>query len=237
MMAIGRAAGWLAVVPASLVAMPLHAQAGPAVFAPPETPIVLTRSLYLPFPDGKQIAVTRTYEIRFSPSGSGFRLDGRLLETRVEAPPRLAALADMERKRPDTGLFPVLLDRHGRILESLSSSGGASAAQEAAVGAKAIIAQAAPAPGLREQINGALANLSETTSRSDWPPFLFNPGLTERTASRTVDLPDGARGTAETRICVEGLLTGGIPRRVERRVTTRLEGTERTTREVWTFSF
>ena len=73
--------------------------------------------------------------------------------------------------------------------------------------------------------------------RSDWPPFLFNPGLTERTASRTVDLPDGARGTAETRICVEGLLTGGIPRRVERRVTTRLEGTERTTREVWTFSF
>lgn len=236
-MAIRRAAGWIAVFPASLVAMPLYVQAGPAVFAPPETPIILTRSLYLPFPDGKQIGVTRTYEIRFSPSGSGFRLDGRLLETRVEAPPRLAALADLERRRPDTGLFPVLLDRQGRILESPPLSDGANAAHEAALGARAIIAQASPPPGLREQINGALNSLTGTRSRSDWPPFLFNPGLAERTASRTVYLPDGTQGMAETRISVEGLLSGGIPRRVERRVTTRLEGTQRTTREVWTFSF
>lgn len=237
MITLGRAAGWLALVPATIAALPLYAQAEPAIFAPPETPIILTRSLYLPFPDGKQIAVTRRYEIRFSPSGSGFRLEGRLLDTHVEAPPRLSALADLERRRPESGLFPVLLDQQGMILESPRAYGAAEPAEEAAAGAKAMIAQAASAPGLREEMIGALDSLTATSRRSDWPSFLFNPGRAERTASRTVDLPDGTRGTAETRISVEGLLTGGIPRRVERQVTTRLEGTQRTTREVWTFSF
>lgn len=237
MTTIGRPACWMVLFPATCAAVPLYAEVSPAAFAPPDTPIILTRSLYLPFPDGRQIAVTRTYEIRFSSTGAGFRVDGRLLKTQVEAPPRLAALADMERRRADDSLFPVLLDRQGRILESPSPSDGANAAQEAAVGAKAIIAQAAPAPGLRAQINGALDSLTGTTSRSQWPPFLFNPGLAEHTASRTVDLPDGMQGTAETRIAAEGMLTGGIPQRVERSVTTRLEGTQRTTREVWTFSF
>lgn len=237
MISIGRPMGWLAVVPATIAALPLYAQTGPAAFAPPETPIILTRSLYLPFPDGKQIAVTRRYEIRFSRSGAGFRLDGRLLDTHVEAPPRLSALADLERRRPDGGLFPVLLDRRGMILESLPTSGDAKPTLEAADGARAMIAQAAAPQGLRDAMDGALDSLTASTRRSDWPSFLFNPGQIGRIASRTVNLPDGTQGRAETRISVDGFLAGGIPRQVERSVTTYLEGTQRITREVWTFSF
>lgn len=239
MIAMGPPAGWLAVVSAAIVgtAMPLHADTMPALFAPPEAPLVLTRSLYLPFPDGRQIAVTRKYEVRFSRTDAGFRVEGRLLDTQIDAPPRLSALADMERRRREAGLFPVLLDQRGMILESPAASEEVRSATQAAAGARAIVAKSATPPGLREEIGGALESLTGTATRSAWPPFLFNPGNAERSDSRTITLPDGATGKVETRIHVDGLLVGGLPRRIERNVTTHFEGTQRVTREVWTFSF
>lgn len=239
MIAMVQRVGWLVLVPAAMAGtvIPLHAEVGPAMFAPPEAPLELTRSLLLPFPDGRQIAVTRKYEVRFSRTDTGFRVEGRLLETEVEAPPRLSALAEMERRRPEAGLFPVLLDQRGMVLELLPSSDEAKTARQAAAGARAIVAKAAAPPGLREEIDGALKNLTGAARRSAWPPFLFNPGNTDRFDSRAVTLSDGTTGTVETRIRVDGLLVGGLPRRVERDVTTHLEGTQRVTREVWTFSF
>lgn len=239
MIAMVRRVGWLALVPAVMagMAIPLHAEAGPAMFAPPEAPLVLTRALLLPFPDGRQIVVTRKYEVRFSRTDTGFRVEGRLLETGVEAPPRLSALAEMERRRPEVGLFPVLLDQQGIVLEPSPGSAEVMTARQAAAGVRAIVAKSATPPGLREEIVGALESLTSGARRSAWPPFLFNPGNAERSDSRTITLPDGTTGTVETRIRVEGLLVGGLPRRIERNVTTQLEGTQRVTREVWTFSF
>jgi hypothetical protein len=51
---------------------------------------------------------------RFTPAGGGFEISGTL-EIEVIAPPRLEALARMERERPDTLLFPIVLDRAGKI--------------------------------------------------------------------------------------------------------------------------
>ncbi len=239
MIAMVRRMGWLALVPAAMAgtAIPLHAEAGPAMFAPPEAPLVLTRSLLMPFPDGRQIAVTRKYEVRFSRTETGFRVEGRLLETEVEAPARLSALAEMERRRPEVGLFPVLLDQRGMVFEPSPGSAEAKTTRQAAAGARAIVAKSATPPGLREEIEGALEGLTSGARRSAWPPFLFNPGNTDRSDSRAVTLSDGTTGTIETRIRVDGLLLGGLPRRVERDVTTHFEGTQRATREVWTFSF
>ncbi len=239
MIVMARCLGWLAVVPAAMVGMaiPLHAEAGPVLFAPPEAPLVLTRALLLPFPDGRQIAVTRKYQVHFSRTDTGFRVEGRLLETKVEAPPRLSVLAEIERGRPDTGLFPVLLDQQGMVLEPSPGSAEAKTARQAAAGARAIVAKATTPPELREEIDGALKSMTGAAKRSAWPPFLFNPGNTDRSDNRAFTLSDGTTGTVETRIRVDGLLSGGLPRQLERSVTTHLEGTQRTTREVWTFSF
>lgn len=229
----------LLVLPAAIAgaAIPLHAQQALERFAPPEVPVILTRSLYLPFPDGKQVTVIRKYELRFSRDGGQFRIDGRLLDTTVEAPPRLSALADLERRRSEAGLFPVLLDSQGTILESHPVANDGEAGNQAAAQARELVAQTATSPALRREIAGSLRSLTEANSRSVWPIFLFNPGTAERSSRQKLVLPDGAKGVVETRIFVAGLLAGGLPRRLERSVTTRLEGTQRTTREVWTFSF
>lgn len=231
--------GPLLLLPATIAgpAPVLHAQQALIAFTPPDGPVILTRSIYLSFPDGNHIAVMRRYEIRFSRGSAGLQVDGRLLGTEVEAPPRLSALADLERRRPDTGLFPLLLDPQGMIMESPPALDAEKTAPQAVALAKEIAAKAAVEPGLRHELNRAINSLSGVVKRSVWPIFLFNPGNSERSSSRTVALPDGSEGTVVTRIVVDQLLPGKLPRRVERSVTSRLEGTERTTREVWTFSF
>lgn len=231
--------GWKFAIPAAIAgsAVPLHAQQAPMPFAPPELPVILTRSLYFPFPDGKQIAVTRRYQVRFSRNGAQFQVDGRLLETTVEAPPYLSGLADLERRRSDAGLFPVMLDGQGLIVDSPPASDDGKTAKQAVAEASSIVARAATGPVLRREIMGALHSLTGSTGRSIWPAFLFNPGSAERSISQTVTLADGSTGKVETRILVGRLMPGGLPERVERTVTTHLEGTQRITREVWTFSF
>lgn len=218
-------------------ALPLNAQQTLLAFTPPESPVILTRSIYLPFPDGNRIAVTRRYELRFSRSRVGLQVDGRLLNTEVEAPSRLSILADLERRRPDIGLFPLLLDPQGMILESQPALNGENATPQAGALAKAIVAKAAVEPGLRHEITSAIDSLSGAVKRSVWPVFLFNPSSTKRSTSQSVTLPNGSEGAVETRIVVDQPLPGRLPKRVERSVTTHLEGTTRTTREVWTFSF
>lgn len=226
-------------VPAAIAgfAVPLHAEPTPAPFAPSASPLVLTRSLYLSLPDGQQIVVTRRYEVRFTPEESGFRVDGRLLDAEVDAPPRLSALAELERRRPDAGLFPVLLDHAGMILEPQPAQDGAPAAQQAVAGARAVIAASAAPASVRREITGSLDGLVASSRRSAWPTFLFNPGTAQRSTRRAVTLPGGTQGEVETVIRADPVLVGGLPQRVERRVTTRLDRTERTTTEVWTFSF
>jgi hypothetical protein len=47
---------------------------------------------------------------------------------------------------------------------------------------------------------------------------------------------DATTGDREVRVHAEGLMPGGLARRFGRTVNTRLGGTERTTREVWTIA-
>ena len=97
-----------------------EAVAPPDAFAPPSTPLILTRTLYRDLPGGGKIVVTRQYAVHFSADGDGYRLDGQLLDTAVQVPERLSALAEVERRRPDSGLFPAYLDRQGLIRSDAS---------------------------------------------------------------------------------------------------------------------
>lgn len=207
-----------------------------ARFAPPSIPLVLTRTLYRELSDGKQVVVTRRYAIRFSPDGDGFRVDGTLIDATVEAPPFLARLAELERQRPDTGVFPALLDESGMIRSSTVTPLDSQTRKQAMTSARTVIAEA-PAPSEARRETGALlGQVANGAGGSGWPVFLFNPGLAERVERRQMALPDGGRGEVEVRIRVQGLQPGGLPQRLERVVVTRLAGTERTSREVWTIT-
>ncbi len=205
-------------------------------FAPPSAPLVLTRTLYRDLADGKQVVVTRRYKIRFTPDGDGFRVDGTLIDATVDAPPFLARLAEIERTRPDTGVFPAFLDGRGMIRSGTAGRLDPQTRQQALASARKVIDEA-PAPGETRRETGALlGQVANGGSGAGWPVFLFNPGPSERVERRQLALPDGGQGEVEVRIRAQGLQPGGLPQRIERVVVTRLAGTERVSREVWTIA-
>jgi hypothetical protein len=205
-------------------------------FSPPSGTLVLTRTLYRSLPDGKEIVIARRYTIRFSPEDDGYRLDGELLGADVVAPPVLANLAEIERNRPDRGLFPARLDSDGMIRGSDMGPVDSGARQQAVGGATSLIARAPLPTGTKQESNQFLAQVAKASSGTAWPRFLFNPGQNERRESREIALPDGTVGHVEVRVHAEGVMPSGLARMVERTVTTRLSGTERVTREVWTLA-
>lgn len=205
-------------------------------FAPPSAPLVLTRTLYRDLADGKQVVVTRRYKIHFSPDGDGFRVDGTLIDATVDAPPFLARLAEIERTRPDSGVFPAFLDGRGMIRSGTAGKLDPQTREQALTSARKVIAEA-PAPAETRRETGALlGQVASGRGGSGWPVFLFNPGPEERIERRELALPNGGQGEVEVRIRAQGLQPGGLPHRLERIVVTRLAGTERISREVWTIS-
>lgn len=204
-------------------------------FAPPSTALTLTRTLYRPLSGGKQIVVTRRYAIRFSPEGEGFRLDGELIGAEVDAPPLLARLAEIERNRPDAGLFPARLDSQG-IIRSMGGPIDQDARFKSVKAAELMIGSARISAAGKQEGTALLNQVAASASTSSWPRALFNPGQGDRVETRKVPLADGSQGEVEVRIHAEGLMPGGLARQVERVITTRLEGTTRVSREVWTLS-
>jgi hypothetical protein len=206
-------------------------------FAPPDSPMVLTRTVWRTLVDGKQLVIRRRYAVRFSRRDDGFVLDGRLLEAAVEAPPMLSGLAELERNRGDEGLFPLLIDNEGRIRASAPAQAGSPGLRDnARVKAQNLLA-AKPQPLERQREAGAfLAQLSAQGASATWPADLFNPASGERLERRRITLPDGQEGEVKVAIRVTEAPSRGLPRSVERTVTTVLAGTSRTSRELWTLA-
>jgi hypothetical protein len=229
-------AGVAALLPVAMsAAMADAATSGTAsIFTPPSTPLLLTRTLYRTLADGKQLVVTRRYAIRFSSDQGGYRVDGELLGAEVEAPPMLSGLAELERKRTDHGLFPARLDAQGMIREGGAGTLDPQVRQQALARANAVIGDTAIPVEAKRERSGVLGQVATAQSPSAWPVFLFNPGERERVETRRVPLADGSEGQVEVRIRAQGLMPGGIAHMVERTITTRLAGTVRTSREVWT---
>ena len=148
------------------------AQAPRAQFAPPTTPMVLSRTVIRELSGGLQIVVKRSFRVQFVQSAGGFMLTGTPLDVSVEVPPALAKLGELERRRSEAGPFPILLDSRGMIqiiadhtdAERVARRGGLQAAQG--------MIEAAPMAGDRKreglQLLGQLATDPRT---SPWPSW------------------------------------------------------------------
>ena len=227
-------AGAAALLPLSALglatASPLQASTR-SPFAPPAQHLLLIRTLHSPLADGREIVSQRTYEVTIRRNGSGWLVDGKTVACQVDAPEALHTLAELERNRSESGLFPLLLDAQGMIVSSPREPAPLPGAA-AMVGGYSPAAHAPPAQQAtaREVVRSLLVRRVNTP----WPADLFSPSPGHRSDVQQVALPDGSQGS----VTVEGLVrlggTAGLVSTTERLVTTRLGERSRTTREEWT---
>lgn len=208
----------------------LSAAAPQPAFVPPNGPLVLTRTVVRPLSDGKEIVVRRRYEVRFTRLGRGFQVDGHLLDCTVDAPPSLRALAEIERKRPDTGLFPMALDERGQIL-SQAKAGPSAALDDAARLAADKLADWPLAPMAEAQARAFVQQLQARGSGSAWPTDVFQPAPGHLVDRRAIPLADGSSGSVTVAVTAAGREPGGPLSSIVRSVTTQLGAERRTSRE------
>lgn len=207
-------------------------EAAPPAFSPPRSPMLLTRTLYSPLADGKEVVTRRVYQIVIVPDGEGFRVDGALVHCEVQAPPALAMLAEIERRRPDIGLFPMRLDPRGMIVGGNTLPSSQSIRQAGALVSQAFARSAQPEDS--RQAGSFVSQVEDQESITRWPADLFRPAAGHRTNQQAITLPGGEDG----KVTVEISSLPGVSRyaTVERTVTTELGNTRRTTREKWTLA-
>ena len=206
-----------------------------AEFTPPRTDMMLTRTLRRALPDGKEVVARRSYAVRFFNEGQGFRIDGRLIDVTVETPPSLQALAEIERKRPDVGMFPIRLDAAGMIVGGEPPAAGEAIEQAAAIAAGQIGTSGLVALDML-QAQAFIRQMRARKAGSLWPADLFHPLASRRSETRSVALPDGQSGQVVIEMVAQTAGSTGLLASFERMVTTDLQGDKRVTREQWTLS-
>jgi len=186
--------------------------------------------------DGKQVKVTRRYAVHSAPVESGFLLDGKLVDVSVDVPPLLGGLAEIERKRVETGMFPVRIDSSGTILAGQQDGQFDRRLRDEMTARASVVLAETGMP--KENLQLGTRFVSQTMQappRSSWPVDLFKIQPGEHRQSRIVALAGGAEGRIEVVTRVDSLLPCGLPRTIERTVVTILAGSRRVSREIWAF--
>lgn len=228
------AAALLPVLSASGASVPASA-AAQAQFAPPSEQFMLTRTVTRNLSDGKQIIVTRRYVIQFVVDGLGYMLNGSQLDVAVQVPPMLSGLAEIERKRTESGLFPAWVDATGLIAQK---PGAASHSDRAIAdmgnAAQSLLSQSGLAADRKQESSLYLGQLTTQPAGSPWPADLFRATPGERHQHRVIALAGGGQGEVNIVVRVAPLMPCGLPTSFEREITTVLEGTSQVSRELWT---
>ncbi|PLK27242.1 hypothetical protein [Novosphingobium sp. TH158] len=204
-----------------------------SAFAAPSSPVMLTRELRKVIAPGVEIVSRRSYELRFVREGEGWRVDGTLVVTEVEAPAELAPLAAIEKARKDDGLFPLRLNAQGYIVAQAPA-----ADLPAAEKAKDLVNSSVEKIAMpREHRSVATQMVQRIVTQSrvvgpNWPADLFRPGSDQQTHVQEVPLPDGRQGKVTVTLQASQA-SGGLLDRFERRVLTELDGTRRLSLETW----
>lgn len=204
-------------------------------YSPPQFDLRLSRTLVRSLPDGATITTRRNYEVRITRAGEGFRVDGKLVDVAVEAPPSLLALAEIERRRPDNGLFPITLDGNGMIAAASGPEQGTPVGRAAVLVSERVGGSDLAALDML-QAQAFVARLRSGAARSNWPDDVFRPALGRRSESRRIALPAGGEGQVVIQIDGQGAGPQGQIAAVDRTVTTDLGGDQRVTRERWQIS-
>lgn len=224
--------GWAMAMPA--LSLPVRLAAAAKVQFPAGS-FVLRRRLERGLGDGAAVVVTRDWECGFRPQGEGALIEARQIAVEVDAPPMLAALADVERRREVTGLFPMTLDGRGRIAGWSEGQAGLEAALQAA---KSFMERHLPAPSDARDAKRYLAAMSQTAAAavSQVPRDLFFPQTGERSAQRALELPGGGEGRYEVTIRASAREADGLLEMSERQIVTHLGDSQRASRERWSIS-
>ena len=204
------------------------------MFSPPPGLMILTRALRRSLSDGKEVVTRRSYEIRFVAEAGGFRVDGRLVSVEVEVPPRLAALAAMERARADDGLFPLHLTPRGLIAEQQDETNpGTPQTRQLA---DRMIAKMPIPPGERVDARGFITTLlaHPEIAGGHWPAELFHPMSGTSEESRDYALADGSPARITATITAHGDGPGGLLQSFERVIVTQTHGMAQENHERWT---
>jgi hypothetical protein len=161
------------------------------------------RAVDYTFFDQSRLSVFRSWEVRFERSGLGVNVIGEASEVSVQASPTLAEIADAERERSTADMWPIRLSSAGLILTVGTAKG---APEGMAAGSLALNAL---------------------------PDDLFYPSLGPLDAAQTIELPGG--GVGEFAMHYEARCAADQPwlDRAERRVTTRIFGTQEFALERW----
>ena len=207
----------------------------PRAFSPPLVPMVLSRTVIRELADGKQIVVKRSYRVQFVAADGGYMLSGAPIAVSVDVPPVLAQLGELERRRSDAGPFPIKVDSQGLIhTDPIGSEADATDRQAAQRTAAGLIEGTSFADGTKRDAVQLLGNMAADPRTSPWPTDLFVARDGERRLHRSVALADGSQGEIEVLLRIDKWLPCGMPALFERVITTKLAGTQRVSREVWT---
>lgn len=201
---------------------------GPAR-AVPSGAFRLTRRVERELVDGRMLSVSREWRCNFAAAGRGMEVLGQQTACQVEAPAALSPLAELERRRPDPGPFPAMLDAAGMIIGAAAvppmDMAGAIAAAAGMLGAKA---------GAEERAFMASLGAMAAQQASEIPADLFFPGIAEQSAERAVTLADGETGTIAVHATSVIDAESGLLRRRRLAITTQVGAVSRTSGESWT---
>ncbi len=224
-------------LPALAADTAIPGSAAETAFNPPEGPLVLSRELRKGFGARHEFVTRRRYEIRFVPDGAGWRVDGTLLASEVDAPPGMAPqFTEVERTRSDTGLFPMHLDRAGRIIVQSGPADPAAEARALAA-ARTVLESANLAPAERAAAI-ELASRLQSQARAvggNWPADLFHPRTGQHSEVREMPLGSVGAGKVTVTVAADGDARGLLAR-LQRRIITEAAGSTRLSIETWTLA-
>jgi hypothetical protein len=200
----------------------------------PTGAMILHRRLERGMADNATIAVEREWTVRFDRQGSGAAIAGAQLTVRVDAPPVLSKLAQIEADRSTDAMFPILLADSGAILAAGDFILGSDVDRAMAEAGQIIAERPIPAEVKDEQLY-YLAILQRSAGKvlDQLPADLFFPVTSPARITGTIPLPDGTKGEFEATYAANFAPDGAWLDRAEREVISRIGASERRSREVW----
>lgn len=228
-------AGALLSVSATLAGVVRPALAAAPALKTPDGSRTLTRLIERELKDGTLLGVTRSWVVRFTSEGQGLAIFGTQSAVVVDAPPRLAPIAAIERERSTIGMFPILLDSTGLIMAAGDSHSVADV-REALSKAQSLLDVDTMQADEARSVKRTLNTLGRASSRmiETMPADLFYPREPRIELVRPVALPDGSTGEFKLLYTTRAEAGSGLLREAERRIVTRIGGQSRLSRERWT---
>ena len=207
-------------------------------FTPPAVPMVFTRKLERSLGDGNALSVSRSFAIRFASQPGGWLITGEQVAVAVDFPQRLAKLGALEQQRKETGMFPLVLDRNGRIAGVPAAPQPGRELEQAVALVKVALDKVPVTGGDRADLDTfvrAVQNAGEHLVSLP-PDDLFAPADPVARAEQALTLPDGEQGTIRVTFTAQSDPTTGLMRQARREIVTTIAADSRRTREDWTLA-